>query len=145
MPRGASPPPPPQEIAALRRYDIEVSVLPGCELLGEPPSALERLVAGNDGASASTLAAEPLPGDSGSSSELLCLSLSRDGEDCSSWRRGDEGWGGIRLRVWDRLVLSCVAEAVPRLRHVRALRAVPEDSSDALGTTTCTRDGGEAA
>ena len=139
--------------SALRRYDLQLTLLPSCELLDEPPSTLERIVGGADAAAAPSADA-PVPaadggggqgertehaggggggGGGGSASIAELRWVVRDGRDCGAWRRGEIGWGGLRLQAWDRLGVSCVAEAVPRLRRVRGLRALAEDASDALG------------
>ena len=39
----------------------------------------------------------------------------------------------MTLQAWDRIGVTCVAAAVPKLRRVRGLRASPEEASDALG------------
>ena len=98
---------------ALRRYDLQLTLLPNCELLNEPPTTLERIVGSAEAAEAQWMV--------------------RDGRDCGSWRRGDAGWSELRLAAWDRLGISIVAEAVPRLRRLRGLRALAEDASDDLG------------
>lgn len=135
--------------SALRRYDLQLTLLPSCELLDEPPSTLERIVGVGDVAAAPSADA-PAPatderteyagggggdgvGGGGSATIAELRWVVRDGRDCGAWRRGKIGWSGLRLQAWDRLGISCVAEAVPRLRRVRGLRALAEDASDALG------------
>ena len=112
------------EESAFARYDLQLTILPNSELLNEPPNTLERIC----GAEGSDGGAE---GDGNGLVEVQWVV--RDGRDCGSWRRNQRGWNDVKLSTWDRLGVSLVAEAVPRLRRIRGLRALAEDASDSLG------------